>query len=252
MSLRVLIILILVALLFAVVRRRRAACTFLALAALLFVAEGSGLLPAALLPGLQSPYAKRPDIPWQSRNVILLLGSGTLLTPAGTVEPNIIAHGRILEALAMYRDCKAGTHECKLEVSGGDALHTGKSEALVYETRLKQLGVPASDLLMESRSMNTWQNAQFSAALLHDYRPQKIILVSSATHLRRASLYFRHFGLDTTPVRADWLKPHVDVWPRWWNFTVTDIALHEYYGLLLYRVYNAMGWNAKASKPGSP
>ncbi len=252
MSLRILIVLTLLALLFVLIRRRRTAWTFLGVAALLFVTEGCGLLPAILLPGLQNPYAKRPAITWQPRNAIVLLGSGTQRTPANTVEPTLIANGRILEALALYRDCKASGQQCKLEASGGDARRNGKAEAVVYGTLLQRLGVPAGDLLLEPRSMNTWQNARFSASLLRDDRPQQIVLVSSATHLRRASLYFRHFGLDVVPVRADWLAARIGLWPGWWNFAVTDIALHEYLGLLQYRVYNAMGWNAEATRPGEP
>lgn len=252
MSLRVLIVLILLTLLFVIIRWRRTACVFLGLAALLFVTEGWGLLPTALLSGLQNRFAERPAIVWQSRNAIVLLGAGTLHTPANTVEPTLIANRRILEALALYRDCKASGQQCKLEVSGGDALHTGQSEAAVYGALLEHLGVSTSDLLLESRSMNTWQNAQFSAELLRHYHPRQIVLVSSATHLRRASLYFRHFGLDAIPVRADWLKARIGLWPNWWNFAVTDIALHEYYGVLRYHIYNAMGWNTKATQPGAP
>jgi hypothetical protein len=32
---------------------------------------------------------------------------------------------------------------------------------------------------------------------------------------------------------------------------LTDLALHEYIGLLRYRVYNLLGLNVKAAKPGS-
>ena len=45
---------------------------------------------------------------------------------SGTVEPTLFANGRINTALALYRECKAAGRDCKLEVSGGDALHTGR------------------------------------------------------------------------------------------------------------------------------
>ncbi len=249
MSLIILTALILLAALCALIHRRRTAGTFLGLAVLLFVTEGCGLLPAMLLPGLQHRFAERPGIAWQSRNVIVLLGAGTQRTPANTVEPPLIANGRILEALALYRDCKASGHQCKIEVSGGDALHTGIPEAAVYGALLERLGVASGDLLRESRSMNTWQNARFSAELLRDGRPRQIILVSSAAHLSRATLYFRHFGLDVIPVRADWLAPRISPWPNGWNVAATDIALHEYFGVLQYHFYNAMGWNTKPVTP---
>lgn len=99
--------------------------------------------------------------------------------------------------------------------------------------------------------MNTWQNAQFSAPLLHDYGAQRVLLVSSATHLRRASLYFSHFGIQATPVRGDWLRARMVWWPQAWNFAVADVALHEYAGVWRYRLYNLMGWNVRATGPGA-
>lgn len=250
MSMDMLIVLVLLGLALRALKWRRTAGAALWLAVLLFLATGCGLLPAWLLGNLQGPYARRPTIAWAPRNAIVLLGAGTVRTPDGAVEPTLFANGRINEALALYRECKASGNDCKLEASGGDALHTGQPEATVYGALLQRLGVPAADLLLEPRSMNTWQNAQFSAPLVRGYGAQRVLLVSSATHLRRASLYFAHFGIATTPVRGDWLKERMDWWPQSWNFAVTDLALHEYLGVLRYRVYNAMGWNAGATSPG--
>ena len=53
-------------------------------------------------------------------------------------------------------------------------------------------------------------------------------------------------------MRSDWLKERMDWWPQSWNFAVTDLALHEYVGVLRYHVYNAMGWNAQETEPGAP
>jgi len=252
MSMDVLIVLVLLGLALRALKWWRTAAVALWLAVLLFLATGCGLLPAWLLDNLQGPFARRPTIAWAPRNAIVLLGAGTVRTPDGTVKPTLYADGRINEALAQYRDCKASGKDCKLEVSGGDALHTGQSEAAVYGAVLERLGVPAADLLLEPRSMNTWQNAQFSAPLLHGYGAQRVVLVSSAAHLRRASLYFGHFGIVATSVRSDWLTARAEWWPQSWNFAMTDLALHEYVGVLRYHVYNAMGWNARSTQPGAP
>jgi len=252
MSLDVLIVLVLLGLALRALKWRHTGGVALGLAVLLFLATGCGLLPAWLLGSLQGPYAQRPAIAWAPRNAIVLLGAGAQRAADGTAEPGEPAHSRINEALALYRECKASGNDCKLEVSGGDARHIGESEAAVYAAALERMGVSAGDLLLEPRSMNTWQNAQFSAPLMHDYGAQRVLLVSSATHLRRASLYFAHFGIATTPVRSDWLKERMDWWPQSWNFAVTDLALHEYVGVLRYHVYNAMGWNAQETEPGAP
>jgi uncharacterized SAM-binding protein YcdF (DUF218 family) len=109
---------------------------------------------------------------------------------------------------------------------------------------LRRLGVSAQDLQLESRSMNTWQNAQFSRPLLQAYAPQKLVLVSSAIHLRRSMLSFRHFGLRPIPVHGDVVAPIFSVWPRSSNLALCDDALHEYVGAWQYRVYNLLGRNA--------
>jgi uncharacterized SAM-binding protein YcdF (DUF218 family) len=251
MSLDVLIVLVLLGLVLRALKWQRMAGVTLALAVTLFYVTGCGLLPAWLLRHLQGPYAQRPAIAWAPRNAIVLLGAGTVRTPDGAVESTLFANGRIDEALALYRECKASGNDCKLEVSGGDALHTGRPEATVYGELLQRLGVPAGDLLLEARSMNTWQNAQFSAPLLRACGAQQVVLVSSATHLDRASLYFVHFGIVATPVRGDWLTERMDWWPQSWNFTVADVALHEYVGVWHYKVYEAMGWNVQATRPGA-
>jgi hypothetical protein len=53
-------------------------------------------------------------------------------------------------------------------------------------------------------------------------------------------------------VRGDWLRARMGWWPQSWNFMVADLALHEYAGMLRYHVYNAMGWNIRATSPGAP
>ena len=39
--------------------------------------------------------------------------------------------------------------------------------------------------------------------------------------------------------------------PLSYNFAMADLALHEYTGIVRYHVYNAMGWNVQATKPGA-
>jgi hypothetical protein len=39
--------------------------------------------------------------------------------------------------------------------------------------------------------------------------------------------------------------------PLSYNFLLTDLAIHEYVGVLRYFVYERMGWNVSAERPGS-
>ncbi|TAL84806.1 MAG: YdcF family protein [Rhodanobacter sp.] len=223
---------------------RRGFVGLVGLALLLFFAVACGPVPRWLLGQLQRPYAVTLVGAWAPRNAIVLLTAGTTRMPAtGILEPSLFAYGRIVRAAMLYRDCKASGQQCRLLVTGGDSQHHGAPESVVYGAVLRQLGVSATDLQQETRSMNTWQNAKFTRPLLQAYAPQKLLLVTSGIHLRRSMLYFRYFGLRPEPVRADALEAIMSPWPRAWNLTVCDAAIHEYLGIARFYVYNALGWN---------
>jgi uncharacterized SAM-binding protein YcdF (DUF218 family) len=252
MTLNVLLILIVLAVVLARLKWRRCSRALLGSALILLLAVGCGPVPSWLLARLQSGHATTAAIDWGQRNAIVLLGAGTVrVAGSGEVEPSLFAYGRIGKAAQLYRACRQAGRDCRIEVSGGDARGLGRPEATIYAGDLQRLGVDAADLLLESRSMNTWQNAQFSGPLLQAYGADRVLLVSSGFHLRRGALYFAHFGIHAVPVPAD----HVDGVRSWlplsYNFAMADLALHEYAGIVRYHVYDAMGWNVQATKPGA-
>jgi uncharacterized SAM-binding protein YcdF (DUF218 family) len=240
-----LLLLCLIGFAFGRVRWRLCQWAFYGAALVLFFAAGCGPLPALLLKYLQEPYATRPTITWAQRNAIVLLGSGTSrVFETGQVEPNIFAEGRLIEAYVLYHACHQGGNDCKIIVSGGDPFRNGVTEAAAYGTVLESMGVASTDVMLETRSMNTWQNAQFVQPMLKDYHPDQVLLVSSATHLTRALRYFAHFGVQATPVRGDYFDVRMSLLPMSLNISLTELALHEYLGAWTYHFYNAMGWNA--------
>lgn len=242
MTLLLFLILLLVAIVLLGSRRRRSGGVFMALAVAWLFFAGCGPLTGMLLDRLQSGFA--PDVSqWGQRNAIILLGAGTVRSGAGTIEPSLYANGRIIRAAELYRSCKATGADCKVEVSGGDAMGLKQAEADVYGITLDRLGIPRADLILESRSMNTFQNAQFSKPLLVSYGADKVVLVSSAVHLKRAVLYFAHFAIHGEAVRGDYVTAHGSWLPTSENLSFADFAIHEYTGVWRYHLYNAMGWN---------
>jgi len=230
-------------------RRGRGGWMFHAAALVLFVASACGPLSVWLPIHLQAPYATRPNITWAPRNAIVVLGAGaTLIFATGEVTTPVPAGNRLVEGYTLYRECKQTGNDCKLIVSGGDASHVGKPEAVVYGDVLLRMGVDRNDLMLESHSMNTWQNAQFVQPMLKAYAPQRVVLVTSAMHMRRAQMFFEHFGIDALLVRADYVGSRYTWLPNSQSLALTDAALHEYAGVWLYHLYNAMGWNAPASR----
>ncbi|KGS08373.1 YdcF family protein [Burkholderia sp. ABCPW 111] len=234
-------------------KRRRASRALFAASVAAFFAIGCGPAPAWLLRHLQAPYAARPAIEWGERNAIVMLGLGTeKIAATGAVEPGTFSYSRVVEAASLYRGCRkarAGT-DCKVVVSGGDARGNGVPEASVYRDALIGLGIDAADVLAEPRSMNTWQNAQFTRAVLAGYRADRVLLVTSGVHLRRSALYFAHFGVAAIGVRAEYLQAVSFPLPLAYNFSLADLALHEYLGIARYRLYDALGWNPARTQPG--
>lgn len=216
-----------------------------------FVLIGSGLIPRYLLNDLQTDYESKPDIQWSGNNAIVLLGAGTqLIKSTQEFEPAFFSFGRINEAASQYKDCAKTQTTCTVIISGGDAQNNGVTEADVYQQQLLRLSVPIRDIIQEPNSVNTWKNAQLTSDLMKHHKFDNIVLVSSGLHIRRSELYFNHFGLNVIPVRADYMAAQVSWLPLWYNFAVTDFALHEQIGFARYNIYNFMGWNSKREQPG--
>jgi uncharacterized SAM-binding protein YcdF (DUF218 family) len=250
MTLAGLIVIAVIASLFALFKWRRTSTTLYTLWVILFFAVGCGPLPAWMLDKLQSPYLVKPVVEWGHRNAIVLLGAGTTkIAQANLVEPGTFSYARLVETAGLYNDCRKTQNDCKIIISGGDALHNGSPEAVTYGDTLIRMGISATNIIPEAQSMNTWQNAQFTSAALKDYGADRVLLVSSGIHLKRSVLYFTHFGVTATPVRGDYLKARLSVLPLSYNFAVADFALHEYIGIARYYVYNALDLNAAKPSP---
>jgi uncharacterized SAM-binding protein YcdF (DUF218 family) len=247
MSLFMLSVLVILASVLALRKRRISSAAVFVLGGVLFFAVGCGPVPDELLRRLQAGSGAELLQAWQPRAAIIVLGAGVQrVADAGAVEAPLEAYGRLLKGLELYLQCKHAGKACVLILSGGDPAEAGVSEAKVYGDALLKVGIDPSDLVLEGRSLNTWQNAQYSAAWLDEHPQDQVVLVTSGFHLRRGTLYFAHFGVHALPVRSDYVGAKVAVLPLAYNFLVMDFALHEYVGLWRYQVYEVLGWNGAA------
>lgn len=91
---------------------------------------------------------------------------------------------------------------------------------------------------IEPASDDTWQNAQFSAALLHAAGINSVFLVSQAWHLRRGAMAFAYFGIATTPAPLRFDRPprfsFDEFMPHASAVLDSYFALHEWIGILYY------------------
>ncbi|MDE3067927.1 MAG: YdcF family protein [Verrucomicrobiota bacterium] len=73
---------------------------------------------------------------------------------------------------------------------------SGYGDAGSYRACLVRSGVPTRDIVLETRSHTTRQNAEFTIALLRARRIHSAIIVTSWYHSRRALACFEHYGPD--------------------------------------------------------
>lgn len=135
--------------------------------------------------------------------------------------------------------------QARLVLSGGIPGSEGaerKPEAAAARRLLVSLGLPPERMILEPDSTNTAENAVFSARLITPAAGECWLLVTSASHMPRAIGAFRAAGLDLaaypvdyrTPARLEempWLLPSPGQ-----QLHLIDLALHEWLGLLWYRL----------------
>jgi uncharacterized SAM-binding protein YcdF (DUF218 family) len=73
---------------------------------------------------------------------------------------------------------------------------SGIGDALANEAWLTNAGVPVSAISLEPQSHTTRENAKFSIALLRSLGAQRVIIVTTWYHSRRALACFEHYAPD--------------------------------------------------------
>ena len=182
--------------------RWRRAAMGLGAVALLWLYTWSLPMPSFWL--RQHVEASFPPVPVAQLPVadaIVVLG-GAMSAPRGAQEHADLtpAADRVWHAARLYHAGKAPV----LVLSGGRYPRpTDRSEAEAMQAFLRDLGVPAAALLPEDRSINTRENARFTADLLQARGQRRVLLVTSALHMRRAKLLFEAEGLQVTAAATD-------------------------------------------------
>lgn len=95
-------------------------------------------------------------------------------------------NARADEAITLY---KAGWAN-KLIFSGAAADPSGPSNAEAMERRALAAGIPSGSIIVEEFSRTTAENAVNTSTFIAEHSIQRIILVTSAYHQRRAALEF--------------------------------------------------------------
>ena len=139
-------------------------------------------------------------------DVILVLGNPA--NPDGSIAP--VARSRVLEGIRQYR---AGAAPVLL-MTGGAVLNRFVEGQVMRQFAISQ-GIPASAVLAEGESRNTIQNAYYSYKIMQEHGWHSALIVSSPSHLRRASLIFSHYPFMWRLQPAPW-PPRYSIRKRLW------------------------------------
>ena len=148
------------------------------------------------------------------------------------------AADRVVEAAALARQYP----KARIIFSGGSAnLTDGPREADYAAAIFERLGVAKDRLIMERRSRNTMENAEFSKELAAPKSGERWLLVTSAFHMPRSIGIFRRVGFPVEPYPVDWRTGRSVDLLEFSPFVLdglerTEIAVREYLGLVAYRI----------------
>jgi uncharacterized SAM-binding protein YcdF (DUF218 family) len=151
---------------------------------------------------------------------------------------------RVLHTLQLYKQGKIR----HIIISGGNGSLREKvtTEAASLRQILLQAGVPDSAILLEDKSRNTYENAQFTSQLLSKHTDfKKLLLVTSAFHMRRSKACFTKAGVMVNIYPADFYT-HDRTWDLDKLLLPQEVVLHHWQKLLHemagFVVYKLVGY----------
>jgi uncharacterized SAM-binding protein YcdF (DUF218 family) len=167
----------------------------------------------------------------------------------GAISPGIsdgrgdVALNKAAERITVTAELARRYPNARVLFSGGDSalLFDQGAEAPFAVRQLETLGVAHDRITAEEQSRNTVENAVFSRLLANPKPGERWVLVTSAFHMPRAVAAFRAAGFPIEAYPVDWRTRGVNdaVTPfasLSGGLDQTDIAAHEWVGLLVYRL----------------
>jgi uncharacterized SAM-binding protein YcdF (DUF218 family) len=212
-------------------RRFGRGLTWVSLIALILL--GMPVVSHSMLLALESGLPMQPpaDHPPQA---IVVLGAEIIRAHQEKlgIRPGLLTLDRLRTSAELHR--RTGL---PILVSGGTTLPDTPAVALVMEQSLTD-DFQTPPRWVEPKSIDTWENARFSAAILRGEGITSVYVVTHAWHMRRALLAFQGTGLTVTAAPTsldDPVGPDLDDFlPRAAGWQTGYFAIHEWIGYAWY------------------
>jgi uncharacterized SAM-binding protein YcdF (DUF218 family) len=203
--------------------------------------QGWEPLPDALLRQLETTYpAQQPGASLKNFTGVIVLG--------GALEPSYVLHGNnqpalnsAAERMTMPLSLLRQHPHWRLLFTGGEGelFAQGLSEAERAKLFFDSMGVPPQQVVYESKSRTTFENATLSAGLPGINPSQPWLLLTSASHMPRAIAAFKKAGWNVTPYPVDFQSGEATPWSQYsmaQGARKWKLALHEIFGLWAYQL----------------
>ncbi len=151
------------------------------------------------------------------------------------------ASDRFIQTMRLY---KTGRIK-KILITGGSGnpWRQEYKEADFVKEQLIDMGVPADDIIAESESRNTFENAAHTKAVLDSlHLTEPCLLITSAMHMKRSQQVFSKAGIKTIAYPCNFNaipNPQTfmsTVVPTYKAFEGWDVFLKEAVGLVMYKL----------------
>jgi uncharacterized SAM-binding protein YcdF (DUF218 family) len=191
-----------------------------------------------LLRPLENAYPPLTVEKSETPQAIVVLGGGTIQgsPEAGTGHDSLAVDAvkRVVYAYGLRNNFSA-----PYVFSGGKVFeHNQEPEAVTAERLFKSLGLNPRRFIAESASRNTWENAKETAKLGY----KKVMIVTSAYHMKRSVYSFERNGMSVIPAPTDYKCERgrrydfFSFMPSMIFLHISYTAIHEYIGVLYYRM----------------
>ena len=172
---------------------------------LIFYLLCTGFVAERLMGWLEQKYSPPVQVEELGADVIVMLGGGAIRDSKDVDGEGTLCASpanRLLTAVRLQKKL-----DLPILLSGGQVYSDSGSEAIISGRILQSLEVPENKILLETKSVNTTQNAIYSAEILREKNFRRPIVVTSAFHMNRAVLNFSKQGYEVIPCPTDFLVP---------------------------------------------